>query len=258
MTKHIAVLLLVGTSLLLCSCGTNNSGSANSSDNTEKRMIQTFERDNYTLKIGSDYVEVSSEQDTEEDETTKLSAHGYDTTLAEITLVGDDNSVAYEIVDGTDIKYNGILFKNLYTNINSIDTNYNRNTLINFIIKTYNANSSLIYTFLTKDEIDAEDSDVQSTTLDELIDYVPNYQIAKNNHGEAVTWMLTLTDSETRSEVQMYGCNSYIILTSDGNNTEVDMTTYDSGVIKSETTGVDNVTEENTTESAEENEENEE
>lgn len=248
--SNILIIILCIT-LLLSSCGI-----ASSNNN---KIIQYFEKDIYTQKV--DTLKASETDMTTSEEnynTDKNNSHtdadGYDSTLAEITLVGNDSSIAYDIIDNTDIKYRGILYKNLYTNINSLSTDYDKNTLINFIIKTYKAKSSLIYTVVYTDEAESEDSDIEAITLDDMLSDCDQYEITKNKYNETVSWMLQLIDSETRQEVQMYGATSYILVTSDGISKEIDMTEYDSGVNKNNRANSDE-TIENETESTEISEE---
>lgn len=221
--KLITILSLICTSLLLSSCGTNNSSSS--------RIIKNFERDSYTKKISlSNYV---SDDKTTIDNDNEYSG-GYGDTLAEITLIGQDNSVTYDVIDGADIKYKGLVFKNLYANIQKIDTNYDKNTLINFLIKTFESKSSLIYTVLTTNTVEGADSDIEAVTFDEMLSGVDRYSEVKHKYDEEVSWMLQFIDSESRREVQIFGAKSYILLTANGVSSDIDMTKYDSSINNSD------------------------
>lgn len=252
MKNRISILVIIlCTTILLSSCGTTSSNN--------NKIIQYFEKDIYTQKVDTLKTPENDMITSEENyNTDKNNSHtddgGYDSTLAEITLVGNDNSIAYDIIDNTDVKYKGILYKNLYANINSLNTNYDKNTLINFIIKTYKANSSTIYTIVYTDEAEGEGSDIEALTLDDMLGDCEQYETTKNKYNETVSWMLQLIDSDTRQEVQMYGATSYILVTSDGISKEIDMTEYDSGVNKNNRVNSEE-TIENETESTEISEE---
>ena len=218
--KAIILLGVLSATVLLNGCGTDNKNS--------DRIVQYFEKDLYTQSVN--VLKPVENDNTTSDNKKDEHSNGYDETLAEITLVGEDNSIAYDIIDGADVKYKGILYKNLYTNVNSLNTNYDKNTLINFIIKTYEAKSSTIYTDAYSDISEGEGSDIEAFTLDDMLSDSTEYQEVKHKYGESASWLLKLIDSETRREVQMYGATSYILVTADGISKEIDMNSYDSGV----------------------------
>lgn len=224
-------------SIFLAGCGKE--------EKNEYRVMKYFEKDSYTQKVSNRALLEDNEESDKPDDKDKQNS-GYDETLSEIKLTGKDESIEYSIVEGTDVKYNNTLYKNLYTNVYSLNTNYDKNTLINFIIKTYEAKSELIYTVVYTDSTEGEESDIQSITLDEMLSDCSKYEELKHKYGEEAYWMLQLIDSETRLEVEMYGATSYILVTADGVSEEIDMTKYDSGVINNETSEIEQNPEENT------------
>lgn len=230
--------IICALSIFLTGCGKE--------EKSEYRVMKYFEKDSYTQKVSNRaLLEDNEGSDKPDDEEDKHNS-GYDETLSEIKLTGKDESIEYSIVEGTDVKYNNILYKNLYTNVYSLNTNYDKNTLINFIIKTYEAKSDLIYTVVYTDSTEGEESDIQSITLDEMLSDCSKYEELKHKYGEKAYWMLQLIDSETRLEVEMYGATSYILVTADGVSEEIDMTKYDSGVINNETSEIEQNPGENT------------
>ena len=218
--KLVTIVLLICTVLLLSRCGTDSKNS--------NRIVKNFEKDSYTQKVESVNLGVKEEETPESND----EGHngGYDDTLSEITLIGKDNSKTYTIVADTDIEYRGTVYRNLYKNIQYINTNYDKNTLINFIIKTYKPNSSLIYTVLTNSETDVTDGDIEVVTFDDMLSDIAKYKEVKHKYDEEISWMLQLIDSKTRHEVQIFGAKSFILLTTNGVSSDIDMTKYDSSV----------------------------
>lgn len=151
------------------------------------------------------------------------------TNMGELKLNGNDTSISYEISDNN-IIYNGITYYNLYSNINQLNSKYDKNTLINFIIKNYNATSSEIYTNLIVEEqreIDPN-AEIEEITFDEQLGDNLKYIELKEQYNENVSWALSLMESDTNKSVMMYGCNSYILLANIGSDVVLDMNELDS------------------------------
>lgn len=157
--------------------------------------------------------------------------------IGEIELNGSDGSMTYTVLDGTSVKYNGITFDGLYTCINTINTKYDANTIINFIIKTYSGASKLVYTDVETDELNTSSGDSVDFTIDDELEGYGQYEYIKSKYNNApVTWKLTLTDSETMYPTYIYGCETYMLMTGTNGDIRLDMSAYDSGLnIYSET-----------------------
>lgn len=157
--------------------------------------------------------------------------------IGEIELNGSDGSMTYTVLDGTSVKYNGITFDGLYTCINTINTKYDANTIINFIIKTYSGTSKLVYTDVETDELNTSSGDSVDFTIDDELEGYGQYEYIKSKYNNApVTWKLTLTDSETMYPTYIYGCETYMLMTGTNGDIRLDMSAYDSGLnIYSET-----------------------
>lgn len=197
--------------------------------NNESKAVQYFELDAYSQSLHNQSSDSQDTQDTQQDANTENNddSSSYSNTLALITLVNNDNSQDYT-AEGNDIVYKGTRYVNLYNVINGINTNYDKNTLINFIVKTFNAKSDTIYCDLIVDNISDADSDVEEITLDEQISDVKKYNDAKSQFNENVSWMISMTESSDNSVKQIYGCSKYMLVTSDGIDKEIDMSKYDS------------------------------
>lgn len=146
----------------------------------------------------------------------------------ELTITGDDNSVSYKI-DGNDVIYNGVRYVDLYKNINELNTKYNHNTLLNFIIKIYKADSDKIYTAIY-DETKVETDEYSSVTLDEEFSASDKYIKLRDMYNDKITWYLSIRDSETGDTLYIYGCNSYLMVNGNGYDINIDMSEYDSSV----------------------------
>lgn len=151
--------------------------------------------------------------------------------IGEIELNGSDGSMTYTVLDGTSVKYNGITFDGLYACINNINTKYDANTIINFIIKTYNGTSKLVYTDVETDELNTSSGDSVDFTIDDELEGYGQYEYIKSKYNNApVTWKLTLTDSETMYPTYIYGCETYMLMTGTNGDIRLDMSAYDSGL----------------------------
>lgn len=151
--------------------------------------------------------------------------------IGEIELNGSDGSMTYTVLDGTSVKYNGITFDGLYTCINTINTKYDANTIINFIIKTYSGASKLVYTDVETDELNTSSGDSVDFTIDDELEGYGQYEYIKSKYNNApVTWKLTLTDSETMYPTYIYGCETYMLMTGTNGDIRLDMSAYDSGL----------------------------
>lgn len=223
MNKHRVALILAAACIILNGCG-NTTGQDN-------RIIKFFNKDEYTVKSVLDINDSETTDKTKTDTKNNISNNSegeYNNTLSEVTLTGEDKSTAFTVKDKTDVVYKGTTYKNLYTNVKSLETKYDINTLINFIVKKYSPESNLVYTVVYKDTVSKDDGDIESGTLDSMLSDSNKYAATKEKYGESVTWMLQFIDSSTRHEVQMYGCDSYIMITSDGYSKEIDMNELDS------------------------------
>lgn len=220
--KKIYIVSMIGLITIATTACSKTNG------NNGGKTVQYFELDAYSQSLhnqSSDSQDTQATQDVNTENNEDSSS--YSNTLALITLVNNDNSQDYT-TEGNDIVYKGTRYVNLYNIINSINTNYDKNTLINFIVKTFNAKSDTIYCDLIVDNISDADSDVEEITLDEQISDVKKYNDAKSQFGENVSWMISLTESSDNSVKQIYGCSKYMLVTSDGIDKEIDMSKYDS------------------------------
>lgn len=149
---------------------------------------------------------------------------------SEIKLIGSDTSTNY-IIDGTDIVYNNIRFKELYSLVNEIEYPYETNNLLNFIIKTFNSYGNTEVTVeLYRDNMEdvevSVDGGAPLTMHDSLSGYDGYIQIS-NKYNDVAVWNLSLYVGNKEHLASLYGCKSFILY--NGTDTlEVDMTKFDS------------------------------
>ena len=155
------------------------------------------------------------------DDSTVEAATIPDYSVAEITLLGNDNTTEYVIL-GEDIIYRGVTFDNLATIVNQIQQPYDLNTFINFIVKTVDSyGEDEIFMSLTVDEENEVNEDNGSNdemgvgasmTLDEQLSSDIGYNEIKNKHDNTpVIWSLSLYTGNLKHNYNLYGCNKYLI-----------------------------------------------
>lgn len=214
----IAIISLVG----LTAC------SSPSTANTEiSESINTFEPNDFTIHKSDESILKSGDPEQQKRETLDSEAEANmkedeenRAHYGELVLKGDDSSRDYDVVNNRDIQYHDKLYKNLYYNINKIETKYNKNTLINFIIKTYKSESSTIYTEL--DQSDYSKPNEDGFDIDDSIDSNV-YEKLKDKYSEKATWILYLRDSETGEQHMIFGAKNYMLAEQSQNYYEVDM-----------------------------------
>lgn len=227
MKQKIIIAIIIASSLAGC-------GSRNTIDTSgqEKDIIKTFEKDENTKSIVNYAIWNKNIQEKIQENTNEIDnmSIGQLENMGELRIEGNDDSVSYEVIGDTDITYNNIIYKNLYTNINNIDSKYDKNTLINFIIKNYNATSNVIYTTLNKEsklEL-SDEAEIEEISLDEQLSENIKYKTLKEDYDEPVNWVITLMEADTNKDVMMFGCYSYIILANINGDVIIDMSEFDS------------------------------
>lgn len=237
---------LLSITIILSGCANNKS---------EKAIINKFEINEYTIhsetKIAQ--TENSQTQDNNGDNDNQMdTSSNVENAMGELIINNTDTSVAYEVIDGTDVKYKGVTYVNLYTCVDSLNTKYDKNTIINFIIKNIKGLSNTVYCDLS---VDTETEEEEVFSIDEELSGREKYESLKNRYNEPATWALTLINSEDRSFKVIFGSYSYMLLSGVDGDVVLDMSEQDSGININETP-INNSeeTETETTESVEETE----
>lgn len=225
--KKILTLSITGITLLLSGCQSNNS--VNNS-NTDMVIAPSFEIDNNTVKKENVW-----EQRTN---TIEKDVRDPEVVVGELKIENSDNSVTWELVNDSDIVYNNITFKDLYSNIKHLDLPCDETTFINFIIKTYITKENTIFTSYVNDneyvynpEVDGEDN--VYITLDEGLQENDTYINLVNKYSNKVNWSLTVYNEEYTSVGVIYGCSDYILYNGGTDTKEIDMSKYSSSYVNS-------------------------
>lgn len=200
--------------------GCNNSES-------KDRVVGTFEKDKDTVKyvdahkVGT-WGEIVGDSQTQLPDDVESELYNQ---MGELIFTGDDLSKSYKVTSDGSIDYNGRKFVNLYNVINSVETKYDKNTLINFIIKKHKSSSNTIYVTVQIDNANGNDYEI---TLHDSMDGIKKYKELHDKYNEPIHWAITLTDKDTRDKLTLYGCKSYIIMPGTIEDVVVDMSEYDS------------------------------
>lgn len=237
-TKSI-LLSLLGVTIMLSGCAGNKS----SND-----ILNRFETNDYTIHSNTKVDETKNNQSSSNKDTNENTSNSSDNTsqnvenaMGELILENTDNSIAYEVVNNTDVTYKGTTYVNLYTCINSLNTKYDKNTVINFIIKNIKMTSKEVYCDLT---VDDGVGSVDDISIDEELYGREKYEELKSKYNEPATWSLTLTNSTDRTFKVIFGSYSYMLLSGVDGDVTLDMSKQDSGININETNAVEGSTEE--------------
>lgn len=219
MKRLLALIIIISTLFGLTSCGKENYVVI------EKLNIHKMTVRKSSLKDKEEQIEKNEALDNIEIEKEYL----YDdsTIASELILINNDTSKEYSIINNSDIYYIGRTYENLYKNINSIGTPFDKNTLINFIIKTYNANESKVYSLVTFEvtpNINAEENN--DISFDELLSNNEKYKELKLKYNENIQWELSIHTMGLKNQILMYGCDKYILLVGIDEPLKIDMNTY--------------------------------
>lgn len=232
------LLSLLGITVMLSGCASNKS---------DNDILNIFEINDYTIHSNTKIDETkdnqsnSNKNDDKNKDTNSSTEQNVEDTMGELIIENTDNSIAYEVVNDTDILYKGTTYVNLYTCVNSLNTKYDKNTVINFIIKDIKMSSSEVYCDLSVDDgVESEDN----FSIDEELSGRAKYEELKNKYGEPATWSLTFINSDDRSFKVIFGSYSYMLLSGVDGDVTLDMSEQDSGININENNTVENNTEE--------------
>lgn len=219
--SKLMILGLFGIAITFSGCANNNS---------EKAIINKFEINEYTIHSKTEIAQTNDYQtqgNNEDKDNQMNTSSNVENAMGELILNNKDTSVTYEVINGTDVKYKGVTYVNLYTCVNSLNTKYDKNTVINFIIKNIKGLSNTVYCDLSVDNA-TEGEEIFS--IDEELSGREKYESLKNRYNEPATWALTLVNSEDRSFKVIFGSYSYMLLSGVDGDVVLDMSEQDSGI----------------------------
>lgn len=228
MKKKSLLLIACLTCLSLTACGETKKQSMNYTH-------PTFEKDGNTLsKDEADVWKIESaqkeEKERQEERNNQVSYDSYEH-LGEITLINENTDMNWELSEGKDVIYNGVFYHDLYTNVSNAESPYDTNALINFIVKSYDANDNEIYTSLSTDveyEYDENDAEGENTniTIDEQLGGSRNYEALKEKYNSEATWMLEIFSYGGKHKGIIAGCKEFICFINMSSDIVVDMSEY--------------------------------
>ena len=223
MKKLTQIITLIAISSLLVACG-------NASDTAKfipqkvvlsKNTIRQKDEAEYSMTIFNDNYKDTTTEPKEELE------------IGELFIDEMNNQQIYNI-EGTDIRYKDRVYKELYTIINSIQSPYSQEALINFIVKAYNIpNEATIFCELKQYIEMSEDGEVGETSPDEEFTGHRQYDLLKEKYGVGVDWKITLYTYGGENEISIVGCSQYIFIENLSSDVSVKMQDYlDSNTIE--------------------------
>ena len=189
---------IIMTTILLCGCGSQN--------NEIKYTPQKLSIDNNTIRDKYVWNHII------EDEENKTDNYVSDPSgsVSEIIIDNNINSILYTISDGS-IIYNGKTYNDLYNVVQSVETPYDTNTFISFILKTYATDSDVVYTYLTQDSDTIEDGVGTSIPVDESLSDFYGYKEICEKYNDKATWIIQMSSNKMREVGWIYGCKSFVL-----------------------------------------------
>lgn len=216
----VLTILVVTCMLSIVGCGSNTSDSNNIAVKVEfKKDAKTIRHDEVWQHAMKD-VENSNPYDVDDP-----SIH-----FGEINLENNDTSVLYSISDN-DIVYNGVVYKDLYYNVQHLQLPCDMNTFINFVIKTYSTTSDTVLTYYVNDtefnETFSEDVGAAISIDEELRDSEIYIELTEK-YNNIAKWSLSLYDEDrVGSSGILYGCESFLLYNGGSGVQDIDMSKYD-------------------------------
>lgn len=219
------ILFIIGITFMLSIVGCQNKKSENEVNFTPS----TFEKDSSTIKNSESWQfnrQPIINNNTDDNEVVDPSIN-----VGEIKIENTDGSKLFNIIEDRDIEYNGVVFKNLYSNIQHLELPCDQNTFINFVIKTYVTNSKHVNTeylndneYMYNPEIDGDDNVYIS--IDEGLQESEYYNSLVKQYNDKAIWSLTLYEDDYSGLGIIYGCKSFILYSGGDTEQVVDMSEY--------------------------------
>lgn len=205
--KQQRIKLYTILSLLMISSFT----ACNKKEPSPERPIVKFGKDRSTLSKADEQLRFSEMTDDEiaeyreeQDRQYEDSAH-----VSEIVLENFDNTTDYT-VDGADIIYNNRRFIGLNACLDRIEYPSTRETMINFLIKSFDDGTEDVECFCMSDRDYINEDEAGSVPLSYSLAELEGYTDLASVYGEDAYWSLELSTSQTRGII--YGCSKYILL----------------------------------------------
>ena len=142
--------------------------------------------------------------------------------MGEVVLSGNDKS-EYYIIDNEDIIYDGVRFVGLNTALDNCKAPYEKNNMINFIVKTFNPQHYIIDCTYENDELDDDNTSV-SVDASLQVEYNGYASVVNKHGGKRATWRINLySDNDMRLRASLVGCDKYILFRGEKSVANIDM-----------------------------------
>lgn len=167
--------------------------------------------------LGKESLTAETDKSSGEQEENKLFGGG----IGQLVIENPISEERFSIKNGTDIWYNNILYRGLYSNVEQIETPYSKNEFINAVIRLYVTNESPVYTELVNDpvasvsdnSIEADASELASVvTIDEQLQGNRQYLAIKEKYNKPANWRLNLFNEDRKNLGSIVGCGNYVVL----------------------------------------------
>ena len=143
--------------------------------------------------------------------------------MGELILTGNDKT-EYYIIDGNDIIYDGVRFKGLNEALDKCKAPYEKQNMVNFIVKTFNPPHYVIDCTYENDELDTDDMNSVSVDASLEAEYNGYASIVNKYGGKRATWRINMyDDSNMRLRASLVGNDKFIIFRGDKNVANIDM-----------------------------------
>lgn len=244
MKKALITMILIST-ISLVACDKVSDIKLNNTEKDNEYIVTDFKPDNKTIK--NEYEWTFKEERQKEDnldEDTASTEENVKVDTSEIKLVNTDESTDFTI-ENEDVIYKDTRFKGLNTAIDSIEIPYDKNTFINFIVKTFNTDSAEIAVTLNIEdytqEAELSEGEGQYFSLHEnLLGESSEYKAIFDKYNEKVAWMMMLIDNETDTTGVLYGNKYYLIYRGIG-EINLDMNEFNSDIDTETTETTENI-----------------
>ena len=147
--------------------------------------------------------------------------------IGEIIIEDTDNTHDYTI-EGNNIIYNNIKYNNLYDIINNLDSPFDSNTFINFIIKNYSVpgESEVFCKVLKYNDTYSDEADSVDISVDELFEGHLKYEQLKAKYNEPATWEINIYTYGGKNNITICGCSRYVFLLNLDSDLSIKMQDY--------------------------------
>lgn len=202
---------------LMSVCITSCSSQDNKEPSRQLSVDNVQHKEDVWDTLSKESLTAETDKSSGEQEENKLFGGG----IGQLVIENPISEERFSIKNGTDIWYNNILYKGLYSNVEQIETPYSKNEFINAVIRLYVTNESPVYTesvvdpvaSVSDNSIEADASELASVvTIDEQLQGNRQYLAIKEKYDKPAVWRLNLFNEDRKNLGSIVGCSSYVVL----------------------------------------------